>query len=120
MELREKCGYNLQRINLIGHSLGAHVSGFAGKRVINQTNDSVAKLIALDPAGPLFRGKEEDSRLSKNDAKRVFVLHTDGGKFGYEDTFGAADFFPNGGTAIQPGCLDLGALSIKNITSACK
>lgn len=120
MDLNKNTGVSLENINVIGHSLGAHVSGFAGKKVQNETGRPVAKIFGLDPAGPLFSGKEEQDRLSKDDAREVFVLHTDGGKFGYRESFGAADFFANGGTAIQPGCLDVDQLSIKNITSACK
>lgn len=120
VELHKECGIPINKFNLIGHSLGAHVSAFAGKRVYNVTNEKIAKIIALDPAGPLFSGREEDRRLSKNDAVGVFVLHTDGGKFGYQDSFGAADFYANTGSAVQPGCLSIESLSIKNITSACK
>lgn len=96
--------------------MGAHVSGFAAKQVYNTLNQKVAKIFGLDPAGPLFTKKGENDRLSKNDARVVVILHTDGGKFGYKPSFGAIDFYANTGSAIQPGCLE--SISVKNITSA--
>lgn len=47
----------------------------------------------------------DTGRLSYNDAKFVDVIHTDGGIFGYPWALGHADFFPNGGTPLQPGCV---------------
>lgn len=102
----------------MGHSLGAHVSGFAAKRVYEKVNRKVAKIFGLDPAGPLFTKREDKDRLSRDDARVVVILHTDGGKFGFKSSFGATDFYANTGSAVQPGCLDLDNFSIKNITSA--
>ena len=34
----------------------------------------------------------------------VDVIHTDGGNFGFLSPLGHADFYPNGGTPVQPGC----------------
>lgn len=47
----------------------------------------------------------DTARLSHTDAKFVDVIHTDGGVFGYPWALGHADFFPNGGTPLQPGCV---------------
>lgn len=43
-------------------------------------------------------------RLSETDADYVDVIHTDAGVFGIPDPIGHADFYPNGGRALQPGC----------------
>ncbi|XP_023312445.1 pancreatic triacylglycerol lipase-like, partial [Anoplophora glabripennis] len=43
-------------------------------------------------------------RLTKSDADYVDVIHTDSGIFGFPLSIGHADFFPNGGRALQPGC----------------
>lgn len=42
--------------------------------------------------------------MTRTDAKFVDVIHTDGGVFGFPTAIGHADFFPNGGVALQPGC----------------
>lgn len=59
----------------------------------------------MDPAFPLYMFGGDTGRLSYNDAKFVDVIHTDGGIFGYPWALGHADFFPNGGTPLQPGCV---------------
>ena len=62
-------------------------------------------LTALDPAFPGFMTPDTNTRLSSSDAKFVDVIHTDGGFFGFPYSIGHADFFPNGGIAVQPGCV---------------
>lgn len=42
--------------------------------------------------------------LTPSDAEFVDVIHTDGGVFGFPVALGHADFFPNGGFPLQPGC----------------
>lgn len=58
----------------------------------------------LDPAFPLYMFSSPSSRLSATDAKFVDVIHTDGGVLGFPWPLGHADFFPNGGIPLQPGC----------------
>lgn len=65
----------------------------------------ILKILGLDPAFPLYMFGGDTGRLSYNDAKFVDVIHTDGGVFGYPWALGHADFFPNGGTPLQPGCV---------------
>ncbi|XP_054157498.1 pancreatic lipase-related protein 2-like [Oppia nitens] len=108
-------GVNLQNIHLIGHSLGAHVCGFAGK---NFTDPKIGQISGLDPAG--FGFWSTNKRLLPSDAKLVVVTHTSGGLtkwdgsyddliqmsgyLGQSDSLGHYDFRPNGGTG-QPGCI---------------
>lgn len=49
---------------------------------------------------------DASNRLSENDATFVDVIHTDGGVLGFPFPLGHADFFPNGGIPLQPGCAE--------------
>lgn len=60
----------------------------------------------LDPARPLFEVPimAPEYRLDKSDAEFVDIIHTCGGVYGYEQSYGHADFYPNNGYPMQPGC----------------
>lgn len=59
----------------------------------------------MDPAAPGFETLTiQTQHLNRNDAHFVDVIHTDKGRSGFVASIGHADFFPNGGAAIQPGC----------------
>ena len=81
----------------VGHSLGSHVCGFAGKTHI------LDGIIGIDPAGPIFEDNFIDGRLSKDDAKFVQTLHVDAGELGIDEAIGHQNVFINGGIN-QPGC----------------
>ncbi|KAL2715296.1 phospholipase A1 2-like [Vespula squamosa] len=89
-------------IRLIGHSLGAHVSGFAGKEVQKLKLEKYSEIIGLDPAGPSFESNDCSERLCKTDAHYVQIIHTSK-KFGIEKSIGHVDFYVNQGNN-QPGC----------------
>lgn len=97
----------MKKFHFLGHSLGAHVAGFAGKEVFRRLGKKIGRITALDAAGPLFEMPvpvDEDTRLSKRDAEFVDCIHTDGGIFGMTKAIGHIDFYPNGGIPRQPGC----------------
>lgn len=97
----------LEDIHIIGISLGAHISGFVGKTVVAQSGKKVGRITGLDPAGPVFEMPvllEDNKRLHKDDASFTDIIHTGGGRLGFRQALGHADFFPNGGVPIQPGC----------------
>ncbi|XP_026741664.1 pancreatic triacylglycerol lipase-like isoform X2 [Trichoplusia ni] len=96
-------GQDPTRIYIIGHSLGSHIAGVAGKRVQELTGEQIGRITALDPAGPCFSNVSASGRLDKTDAKYVDVIHTNGGMLGLKEPVGHKDFYPNGGTS-QPGC----------------
>ncbi|KAG5868976.1 hypothetical protein JTB14_009794 [Gonioctena quinquepunctata] len=92
----------IRNVHIIGFSLGAHIAGIAGKLLRKDLR--IPRLTALDPALPEYSLKDTSRRLSSNDAEYVDVIHTDSGIFGFPLAMGDADFFPNGGRALQPGC----------------
>ncbi|KAI4878628.1 hypothetical protein NFI96_010121 [Prochilodus magdalenae] len=100
----EGLGYPLEKLHVLGYSLGAHVAGIAG----NLSNNKVNRITGLDPAGPTFEHADTRKRLSPDDAKFVDVLHTNTRgtpdlSIGIQRTVGHVDIYPNGGT-FQPGC----------------
>ncbi|KAI2809848.1 hypothetical protein RDWZM_002999 [Blomia tropicalis] len=91
--LRERC----PKIEIygIGHSLGAHLMGSAGR-----TSKSIDRITGLDPAGVGFQEDNIDKRLNSLDAQLVDVIHTDGQDVPYFGTLvplGVVDFYPNYG-----------------------
>jgi len=106
---------SLQSLHCIGHSLGAHVCGFAGKAIHANKQDKIGRITGLDPAWPGFwmdqktidkEGSEPSdiSHLYKTDAHLVTILHTSTGwntgfgKFiGNPNKLGHFDFWINGG-----------------------
>ncbi|CAG9760474.1 unnamed protein product [Ceutorhynchus assimilis] len=100
--LVDELGLNPDGIHLVGHSLGAHVSGFAGREV---KNGKVGRITGLDPALPGFdMGINPSGTLNQNDAIFVDIIHTCAGFLGYKTPLGHVDIYPNGGGPPQPGC----------------
>lgn len=115
---------NANKFHLIGHSLGAHICGFAGYTV-----RSIGTITALDPAGPCYgsisvksaqqaehaqlsgylntNGDSNKRRLSPLCAKLVLALHTDTSMFGLNENCAHFDIYVNGGSD-QPGCANQG------------
>jgi len=95
---------NLQvgNVHCIGHSLGAHVCGYAGKVI------KYDRISGMDPAGPYFEDTPDYVRLDKADAAFVDSIHTDGEPLfeagcGMMQAISHVDYYPNGGVD-QPGC----------------
>lgn len=91
-------------IHVIGHSLGAHVSGACGAAF---SLGKIGRITGLDPAGPGFEYVSlRSDYLDSTDAKFVDVIHTAAGTAGYSKPIGHVDFYPNEGKPPQPGCLE--------------
>ncbi|KAL7727936.1 hypothetical protein ACLKA6_019497 [Drosophila palustris] len=83
----------LDNLEIIGHSLGAHVAGFAGKRVA-QNLEQLHAIVGLDPAMPLFSWDKPEKRLASTDAFYVESIQTNGGKLGFVKPIGEAPSIP--------------------------
>ncbi|CAH2041622.1 unnamed protein product, partial [Iphiclides podalirius] len=81
----DRYGQDPKNITLIGHSLGAHIAGIASKSVRRLTGETIGRIIALDPAGPCFSNISHASRLDRDDAAFVDVIHTNGGILGLKE-----------------------------------
>lgn len=92
-------------IHFIGHSIGAHIVGMAGKQIYQAVNSKIGRLTGLDPAKPAYEldSVPESEKLSKSAALFVDIIHTDVEMYGYKEAAGHVDFFPNGGNH-QPNC----------------
>ena len=101
-------GVNSDTTQLIGHSLGAHVSGIAGDVYEDITGRSIETIVGLDPAGPAYEevlfseGKSPSERLDPTDGDRVVAFHTSE-TFGYDDPLGLLDLYINPDDRFQPG-----------------
>ncbi|XP_076240395.1 phospholipase A1 [Calliopsis andreniformis] len=97
-------------LHLVGHSLGAHICGFAAKELRRrQSKWKVERITGLDPAQPCFKNADPSVKLHKSDALFVDVIHTNGRLLsqiglGLPEPIGHVDFYPNGGRS-QPGCV---------------
>ena len=102
---------SFDKIHVVGHSLGAHVSGFLGKKVKDFGIGTLKRITDLDPADPGFGWNDANGRLDKTDAEFVDVLHTNSGillegALTIKAPIGHVDFYPAGGSH-QPGCSEV-------------
>lgn len=95
-----------EKIYLVGHSLGAHISSYVGDDFAGQ----IGRITGLDPAGPQFSSFSNQFKLDKSDARLVDTLHTNGGDlstthfaFGLDQPVGHVDLYVNNGRH-QPQC----------------
>ena len=100
-------------VHILGHSLGAHIAGYAGAASFG----AIGRITGLDPARPAFEApvfKGQKDRLDPTDAEYVDVIHSCAGTAGFVRAVGHADFYPNGGSFRQPGCSVLVSRNYQN------
>lgn len=91
--IRENNLLELSNVNLVGHSLGSHISGLAGRNIYLATGQKVPRVTGLDPAGPNFFPPSPEKNLNIMDAEFVDAIHTDRGVLGDLTNDGHADFY---------------------------
>lgn len=112
-------GYRVEKIHLVGHSLGGQCIGLVSRHLKTLSDDhyEIPRLFALDPAAPGFEEgnflstlygwitfqKSDFDMISDSDAKYVQIIHTSAGSYGVQASRGHVDFFPNAGFN-QAGC----------------
>ena len=110
-ELQKSGRVTPRNVYLIGFSLGAQVSGFAGKWSQSQYNFKLGRITGLDAAAPFFEN-HPGAYLTKDDAEFVDAIHSSAGKniihgeIGFIEPYAHVDFYPNSGQR-QPSCQNL-------------
>ncbi|KAF6217362.1 hypothetical protein GE061_001716 [Apolygus lucorum] len=97
-------GLSLQNIHLVGHSLGAHVCGHAGKWLQTERGMKMDRITGVDPAGPCFNWASAEDRLDSNDAVFVDCIDTSKYCYGKKKSYCRINFLVHGGTIVQPPC----------------
>ncbi|XP_018393475.1 PREDICTED: phospholipase A1-like [Cyphomyrmex costatus] len=95
-------GVPLKNITYIGYSLGAHVIGFAAKK-LQMLNMIIPRLIGVDPLAYGFMFNKCENRLCYTDAQFVTVLYTS--PLSIQKSVGQLNLWFNNG-AGQPYCGD--------------
>lgn len=98
-------GHPMERLHLVGFSLGAQIQAIASRAVQTRTNRRlvVGRLTGLDPVQVQTVLLPLIGRLSSADASFVDSIHTEGESFGDHQSIGHVAYFVNGGVA-QPFC----------------
>lgn len=98
----------LIRMLLLGQSLGAHVAGLVGDlltippiEIGDRRIKRLGTIVGVDPCGPLFLPYNTGRHcLTRNDARRVVILHTGSVLLGNSYRMGHEDYYANGGVQI--------------------
>lgn len=97
-------GISPKQIHCIGHSLGSQVLSHTGENFFMRTGTKIARITALDPAGPCFSNSLINEQIRSGVAEYVEVYHCNAGGLGTTSVLGDVDFFANKKGASQPNC----------------
>jgi hypothetical protein len=91
--MREK-GVLPSRTVISGHSLGAQIAAFASNACAQPGlfGESIAAILAADPAGPRFETRPPEGRLNQDDADQVIGVHATE-VWGDENPIGTLDVY---------------------------
>lgn len=91
----------ISRTHLVSYSLSTHIAGNAGRYLAKATDQTLARITALDPTGVCFHQRNSQFAnqyaLQPSDAKLVVARHYDMGTLGASRPIGGVDVFVNGG-----------------------
>lgn len=98
-------GLSMQKLHIVGFSLGANLGGMIGHSVQSMTQGRryVHRVTGLDLAGVGFARPNQPAPLNRFDALFNDNIHTAAKVLGFFQPTGDADFYPNDGLT-QPGC----------------
>ncbi|XP_065088327.1 pancreatic lipase-related protein 2-like [Ochlerotatus camptorhynchus] len=104
VQFLQTTGVPMEKITMIGHSMGAQISGQVGYNL----GGRIGKIYGLDPAGPCFtlpRDRGLQYRLDRSDARYVQTIITSRLTIGVGVGEGHENFYPNGGASPQTNCV---------------
>lgn len=93
-----------KNMHLVGHSLGGQMLGHAGSTFMNITGERIARITALDPAGPCFATSRIEEQVRSGVADHVDIYHCNSGTLGSSSILGDIDFVINRRGEVQPNC----------------
>ncbi|CAG9855701.1 unnamed protein product [Phyllotreta striolata] len=99
-------GYSMDKIHIVGHSMGAQIASSAAHAILNERGGKIGRITGLDPAGPLYEWphiESKDELLDPSDAYFVDIIHTNSKHIGTVIPTGHIDYYVNGGQK-QWGC----------------
>jgi hypothetical protein len=97
-------GLDPTKLHLLGHSLGAQISGYAAREFKKTKNVTISRITAMDPASPCFFNTDLTS-LSPTDADYVDAIFTSILSYRNDGTsVGKAQYYINSRHGMQPGC----------------
>jgi predicted esterase len=95
-------GIDPANVEIIGHSLGAHVAAYASVKSQEIMGKQIGSIVALDPAGVVYGTKLVNSPLGRDCANRVVAIHTNR-TLGTTGDVGHLDIHVNPNDTLQPG-----------------
>lgn len=96
-----KEGLDINKLDLVGISLGAQVMSFAAKSFTNMTGTKFKRATGLDPTGVCFRNLGPEDRLDSSDVEFLDVVYTNIDGYGMAAPIGHINFYVNGGEYQQ-------------------
>nr|XP_014101668.2 vitellogenin-1-like [Bactrocera oleae] len=92
----------IENVQLIGHSLGAHIVGRAGRYFTEKTGEKLPYITGLDPAKTCLAAEQ---RIGRGDAHKVEIIHSNPGVLGIAEPLGHIDLYASFLRPFANGCM---------------